>query len=66
MPSFYVAPKLFTRIEYAVVIVLVVDWSSQAVAEHAFSERWKGIDRVFVEEGSGRGRIAFRRRHIRI
>lgn len=66
MPSFYIAPELFTRIEYTIVVILVMDRSSQAVAEHAFSERWKGIDGVLFEEGSGRGRITFRSRDIRI
>ena len=58
MPSFYITLELFARIEYAIIVILVVDRSSQAVAEHSLSERRKGTDGVLVKEGSSRGRIA--------
>ena len=62
MPSFNITPEFFTRVEYAIVIVLVVDRASQAVAEHAFSDWWKGINGVLFKECSRRGRIALGRR----
>lgn len=66
MPSFNSTLELLTSIVDTVVIILIVDRSCQAVAEHAFSEGWKRVDWVLLEEPSCQGGITLRLGDVRI
>ena len=66
MPSFDATIELFARVIDAVVVVLVVDWSGEAVAEHALRQGWKGIDWVLVQESGRGGRVALGSWRVRI
>lgn len=59
MPSFYPAVELRACVEDAIVVILVMHWSRDAVAEHAFCERWERIHGVVAQEGGCGGGIAF-------
>ena len=58
VPTFDTTSELLTSIVYSVVIVLVMDWSRQAVAEHAFCERRKGVDGVLFEKPCSGGAVS--------
>lgn len=46
MPTFNGTIKSLTCLEDAIVIVLIVNWSSYAVAKHTFGNWCKRVDRV--------------------
>lgn len=58
VPTFDTTSELLTGIVYSVVVVLVVNWSCQTVAEHAFCERRKGVDRVLYKKTCSRGAVS--------
>lgn len=58
MPSFYSAVELLARVVDTVVVLLVVDWSCETVAEHTLRKRREGIDWIFIEESGGGGGVA--------
>ena len=58
VPTFDTTSELLTGIVYSVVIVLVVNWSCQTVAEHTFCERRKRVDRVLFEKTCSRGAVS--------
>ena len=66
VPTFDTTSELLTSIVYSVVIVLVMNWSRQAVAEHAFCERRKRIDGVLFEEPCSGGAVSLGLWDIRI
>lgn len=55
MPAFNPTFEFLAGVIDAVVVLLVVDWPRQAVAKHAFCERWKRVVRVLLEELCSRG-----------
>ena len=59
MPAFNPTSKFLAGVVDAIVVFLIVNWPRQAVAKHAFCERWKCAVGVLLEEFCGRGRIAF-------
>jgi len=50
VPSLEVAVEFLACIEDAVVVVLVMDRPCDAIAKHAFRQRWKSLDWVVLEE----------------
>lgn len=66
MPSFDATIELFARVIDSVVVVLIVDWSGEAVAEHTLRQRWKGIDWILIQESGRGGRVALGSWHVRI
>ena len=54
VPSFNATVEVFARVIDSIVVILIVDGSGEAVAEHTLRQRGKGIDRVLVQK-SGRG-----------
>lgn len=60
MPTLNSAVELLTGFVYAIVVILIVDWPRQTIAEHAFGERRESINGVVLQEFCGGGRIAFR------
>lgn len=66
VPTFDTTSELLTGIVYSVVIVLVMDRSCQTVAEHAFCERRKGVDRILFKKPCSRGAVSLGLWDIRI
>ena len=66
VPTFDTTSELLAGIVYSVVIVLVMHWSCQAVAEHAFCERRKGVDGVLFKKSCSGGAVSLGRWDIRI
>lgn len=66
VPAFDTTSELLTSIIYSVVIVLVMNWSCQAVAEHAFCERTKQVDGVLFKESRSGGAVSLGLWDIRI
>lgn len=64
MPSFYSTVELLTGVVDAVIVILVVHRSRQAIAKHTLRQWGEGIDRILLEEACGRGGIAFGCRYI--
>lgn len=60
MPTLDFTIELLARVEYPIIVVLVVDGTGQTVPEHAFRQRGKGFDRVLLEKGGRGRRIALR------
>ncbi len=50
MPSLNPAPELLAGVIDTIVVFLIVDWSRQAVAKHAFCKRLKCAVRVLLEK----------------
>lgn len=48
MPTLNPAIEFLTCIIYAIVVLLVVDWPSQAIAEHAFREWRQSVDGIVL------------------
>lgn len=59
VPAFDPAPELLAGVVDSIVVFLIVDWPRQAIAKHAFRERWEGVVRVLLEEFCRGGRVAF-------
>ncbi len=57
MPSFNSTAKLGACVEDAVVVLLVVDGSRDAVPEHAFGKTGKRVHGVIAQEGGGARRV---------
>ena len=66
MPSFDATFEHSARVIDSVVVVLIVDWSCEAVAEHTLGQWWKGVDWVLVQESGRGGRVALGSWHVRI
>ena len=62
MPALNPTSKLFARIEYAIVVFLIMDRTRQTVAKHAFCEMRQLADWILLQEACGGGGIAFGRK----
>lgn len=54
MPAFDPTTEFFAGVVDAIVVFLIVNWPCQAVAKHAFCERWKRVVRVFLKKSCSR------------
>lgn len=66
MPTLDMSVEFLAGVEDTVVVVLVVDWTGETVAKHAFRKGRQGIDRVLAQKRRSRRVVPFTRGSVGI